>query len=159
MRSEGKQIQGRFVSKQTNVRLGLDVDSRYDSLPATEALRESLAKVDAITIDAGFEGTWDQLAMKMDTNLGDVLRDAADQAVIRQVAASKQQMARKVQEVFSAEQTDLIKWFDQNLVDSQSLTAKADGVLDELGKKVLDGVDASEVTIGRMNEFLQGRLR
>lgn len=159
MRSEGKQIQGRFVSKQTGVRLGLDVDSKYDSLPAAEALRESLAGVDVVTIDAGFEGTWDKLSMNMDTNLGKVLGDAANQAIDRQLAASKQQMAEKVEKAFSAEQEKLFVWFNEKQVDTQTLTAKADSLLEDLGKKLLDGVDSSEVTIGRMNDFLNGRFR
>lgn len=159
MRSERGQVQGRFVSRQTGVRLGLEVDSRYDSLPATEALRQSLAKVDTVTIDAGFEGTWDQLSMSMDTNLGSVLRDAADEAIVRQVEASKAQMAAKVRTTFDKEQQDLIAWFGQKQIDAQSLTAKADGLLEELGKKLLDGVESSEVTIGRMNDFLNGRFR
>lgn len=159
MRSEGGRIQGRFDSRQTGVRLGLDVDSKYDSLPATEALRESLAKVELIAINAGFEGTWDNLAMTMDTNLGDVLRDAADQALRRQVAASKQQMTQKVQATFTQQQADLMKWFTLKQIDAQSLTAKADSLLEEMGKKLLNGVDSSGVTIGRMNDFLKSRLR
>ena len=159
MRSEGDQVQGRFVSRQTGVRLGLDVDSKYDTLPATEALRESLAGVDSVTIDAGFEGTWEKLSMHMDTNLGNVLRDAADDAVHRQLIASKQQMTEKVQRAFEQEQTKLTTWFQQKEIDAQSLTAKADVLLEDLGKKLLDGVDSSEVTIGRMNDFLNGRFR
>jgi uncharacterized protein (TIGR03545 family) len=159
MRSEGDQIQGRFVSKQTGVSLGLVVDSKYDSLPATGALRESLAGVDTVTIDAGFEGTWDQMSMNMETNLGDVLRHAADNAVTRQVAASKQQMAMRVQQTFSKEQDNLLKWFAAKQIDARSLTVQADSLLDDLGKKLLDGVDSTDVTIGRMNDFLNGRFR
>lgn len=159
MRSEGKQIQGRFVSKQTGVRLDLDVDSKYDSLPATHALRESLAAVDSVTIDAGFDGTWERLSMNMDTNLGEILRDAAQDAVTRQVAASKQQMKQQVQQTLEQEQAELMDWFSRKQIDAQSLTAKADGLLEDLGKKLLDGVDSSEVTIGRMNDFLNGRFR
>ncbi|WP_372896365.1 TIGR03545 family protein [Stieleria sp.] len=159
MRSEGEQIQGRFVSKQTGVRLDLEVDSKYESLSATQALRESLAAVDAVTIDAGFEGRWDHLSMNMETNLGDILRDAAQTAITQQVAASKQQMKQKVQQTFDQEQAKLAAWFNQQQVAAQSLTAKADGLLEDLGKKLLDGVDSSEVTIGRMNEFLNGRFR
>lgn len=159
MRSEGGQIEGRFVSKQTGVRLGLAVDSKYDELPATQALRQSLSDVETVTIDAGFEGTWGQLAMTMQTNLGKVLSDAADDAVDRQLAASKQMMAEKVQQTFQREQTKLLSWFNAKQIDAQSLTAKADGLLNDLGKQVLDGVDSSEVTIGRLNEILSGRLR
>ncbi|QEF96802.1 hypothetical protein Mal15_08320 [Stieleria maiorica] len=159
MRSEGDQVQGRLVSKQTGVRLELDVDSKYESLSATQALRESLAAVDTVTIDAGFEGRWERLTMNMDTNLGDILRDAADTAIKQQLAASKQQMKQKLQQTFDQEQAKLVGWFNQQQVAAQSLTAKADGLLEDLGKQLLDGVDSSEVTIGRMNDFLKGRFR
>ena len=97
--------------------------------------------------------------MTMDTNLGNILRDAAEDAVNRQVAASKQQMKLKVQQTLNQEQAKLTEWFKIKQLDAQSLTAKADGLLEDLGKKLLDGVDSSEVTIGRMNDFLKGRFR
>ncbi|MCO8122721.1 TIGR03545 family protein [Stieleria sp. TO1_6] len=159
MRSEGDQIQGRFVSKQTGVRIGLDVDSKYDSLPATTALQQSLAAVDTVTIDAGFEGTWDQMAMQMDTNLGKILRDAVDQAVSQQVDAAKQQLTARVQQAYADEGAKLNQWFKLKQIDAQSMTAQVDGMIDDLGKKLLDGVDSSDATIGRINDILRSRLR
>ncbi len=158
MRSEGDQVQGRFSSRQVGVRLGLDVDSKYASLPATQALRDSLGRVSEITIDAGFSGTWDQLSTTIDTNLGDILRDAATDAVASQVAASKQQMTEKVRSAYAAEQGKLQDWFVAKQVDAQSLTNRADSLLAELSRKLLDGVESSEVTIGRLNTFLNDRF-
>ena len=159
MRSENGQIQGRFASRLTGVEISLDVDSKYDQFPATEAIRESLAGVDVVTIDAAFEGTWESMAMHMDTNLGDILRSAADEAIGRQIAVSKQQMQQKVDETFAKQNAELTAWFDKMQIGAQSLTAKADTLLQDLGKELLDGVDSSEVTIGRMNDFLKGRFR
>lgn len=159
IRSEGERVEGRFVSKQTGVNVALDVDSKYESLPATDALRQSLAAVDTITIDAGFEGRWEDLSLRMNSNLGHALRDAADRAITTQLAASKQRMNEEVQQAFEQEQQRLNAWFEAKQLDARSLTAKADAMLEELGRKLLDGVDSSEVTIGRMSEFLNGRFR
>lgn len=159
MRSEGGHVQGRLVSKQTGLKVGLDVDSKFAALPATEALRESLAGVDSVTIDAGFEGTWEDLSLRMNTNLGQVLHQAANHAITTQVDASKQQLAEKVERAFAEEQAKLLAWFDAKQLDAQSLSAKADQLLEDLGRKLLDGVDSSEVTIGRMSEFLNGRFK
>lgn len=159
MRSEGNFVQGRFVSKQTGVEVGLDVDSKYASLPATKALRDSLAAVDTITIDAGFEGRWNDLDLRMNSNLGHVLRDAANEALVKQVAASKQQMSEKVDQALEKQRGELLAWFETKQLDAKSLAAKADALVEDLGRKLLDGVDSSEVTIGRMSEFLNGRFR
>jgi uncharacterized protein (TIGR03545 family) len=159
MRSEADRVEGRFVSKQTGVQLSLQVDSKFAELPATVALRESLAAVDSVTIDAGFQGTWRQMSMDVNTNLGHLLRDAVEQAVAKQVDASKQQLARQVQQAYQDEQAELRRWFQQKQLDTQSLTAKADELLEDLGRELIDGVESSDVTIGRINDFLNGRLR
>lgn len=159
MRSQNGRIRGQFISKQTGVNLDLAVDSMYDSLPATDALRQSLAAVDTVTINAGFSGDWDNLTTSVDTNLGDILQEAANKAITTQLAATKADMNRRVSEAFVAEQNKLNEWFTAKQTDARSLTAKADSLLEEMGRKLLDGVDSSEATIGRMHDFLKGRLR
>ncbi|OYP34040.1 TIGR03545 family protein [Rhodopirellula sp. MGV] len=159
MRSEGDQVHGILACKQSGVKLGLDVDSKFDKLAATDALRESLDSVDLITIKAEFEGTWQHLAMKMDTNLGDILQNAASEAIARQVQATKQKMAANADRVFVEQQQKLQSWFTTKSASSQQLVAKADQLLAEMSKDVLGGVDSSEITIGRLNDILKSRLR
>ncbi|WP_436716450.1 TIGR03545 family protein [Roseiconus lacunae] len=159
MRSEGDQIHGILACKQSGVKMGLDVDSKYQSVPATEALRQSLSSVDLITIKAEFEGTWEQLAMKMDTNLGDILKDAATEAIAQQVEATKQKMAAKANETLDKQRQELTTWFANKTANSQQLVAQADQLLGDLSKEVLGGVNSSEITIGRLNDILKSRLR
>ncbi|MCC9599983.1 TIGR03545 family protein [Stieleria sp. JC731] len=159
MRSEGDQVHGILACKQTGVKLGLDVDSKYETLAATDALRQSLSDVDMITIKAEFEGTWDHLAMKMDTNLGDILKNAASDAIAKQVEATKAKMVAKADKALLDQQQQLTTWFATKSASSQQLVAKADQLLADLGKDVLGGVDSSEVTIGRLNDLLRSRLR
>ncbi|MEO1614365.1 MAG: TIGR03545 family protein [Planctomycetota bacterium] len=158
MRSEGDQVQGRFVSKQTGVRIGLDVNSQFADLPATRTLRNRLSEVDGITIDAGFQGTWDDLSMNLNSNLGKLLKDATREALDEQIAVSKAKMRRKVEDTFATEHAKLLTWFNEQTSEVESLTAKADEVLQGMGRKLIDGVPSSEVTIGRMNKFLNGRF-
>jgi uncharacterized protein (TIGR03545 family) len=159
MRSEGNKIQGRFVSTQTGVQLGLDVDSKFDDLPATGALRQSLADVDLVTVDAEFNGSWKRLDdLSINSNLGKVLRQASRQAIDLQFADSKRKLSQRLAEVTSKQQHDLRQWFAKQQLDAQSLTAQADALLEGIGNKMLQGVDSSEVTVGRMGEFLRGRF-
>ena len=98
-------------------------------------------------------------SMTMDTNLGNLLTDAAEKAVTRQIEASKQKLALEVEQEFQSQREALVSWYSEKQIDAQGLTAKADKLLMELSDEVLGGVDASEMTIGRMNDFLKGRLR
>lgn len=159
LRSEGDQIQGRFVSKQTGVRLGLDVDSKYESLPATMALRDSLAAVDTVEIDAGFNGTWDELQMDMNTNLGQILQRATSDAVNSQLAASKKEMTERINRAHLDQQMKLRDWFAKQQGEARTLLASADGLVEELSKKVLGDVDSAEVTVGRLQQFFESKLR
>ena len=77
VRTENDQIEGRLVSKQTGVKMDLNVDSKYAGTAAVKSLRESLAAVDRIEVDARFQGTWRDLDMNLNTNLGQILRTAA----------------------------------------------------------------------------------
>ncbi|MEM0927027.1 MAG: TIGR03545 family protein [Planctomycetota bacterium] len=158
MRSEGDQIQGRFVTKQTGVHVGLDVNEQLAELPGTKTLQESLRNIDEITIDAGFQGTWENLSMNLNSNLGKRLKEATQQAMREQIAASKQEMKRRVEDTFAEERTQLTSWFNQQSAKVTSLTAEADALIKTVGRGMIDDVESSEVTIGRLNQFLKGRF-
>ncbi|KAA5545272.1 TIGR03545 family protein [Roseiconus nitratireducens] len=159
LRSEGQQIQGRFVSKLTGVRMAMQVDSKYASLPALQSIEQSLAAVDTIEIDAGFNGTWELMKMDMNTNLGQVFQGATEQAVASQLAASKQALSEKVDRICQNQQLQLREWFNQQEGQARQLVAKADQLVEQLGEKMLGQVDPAEVTLGRMQQIFKGKLR
>ncbi len=104
LRTEGDRIEGRLVSKQTDVHMGLSTDPKYADSAVVVSLRDSLAAVNRIEIDANFAGTWKDLDLKLNTNLGQVLRRASQDAIDGQIRQSKQQLAAKVEKAH-AEQT------------------------------------------------------
>ena len=115
--------------------------------------------MDLVTVDAEFSGNWKRLDdVSINSNLGKVLRRASRQAIELQFADSKRKLSQRLAEVTSKQQQDLRDWFVKQQVNAQSLTAQADALLEGIGKKMLDGVESSDVTIGRMNKFLRGRF-
>lgn len=155
LRTEGDAVSGRFVSKQKGTRIRLEVDSKYASLPATDALRESLAAVDLVEIDAGFSGTWDKYQLQLDTNLDEILRDATRQAVESQLAQSRQRLAAQIDRVHSEQTEKLTQWFAGKQVEALTLSAGTDGLVEALNEKLFGGVDSAEVTLGRLREYLR----
>ncbi len=97
IRTEGEKIEGRLVSKQTDVHMDLSVDPKFADSAAAVSLRDSLAAVDRIEIDANFAGTWKDIDLKLNTNLGQILRRASQDAIDGQIRQSKQALAAKVE--------------------------------------------------------------
>ena len=155
LRTEGEQVQGRFISKQTGTRLRFDVDSKYANLPATRVLRDRLAAIETVEIDAGFEGRWDDYRMSVNTNLDRLLRDATDEAIQVQLAESKRVLAEKIDRVSREQQEKLTQWFAEKQVEALSLKSSTDGLVEAVNKKLLGGVDSAEVTLGRLRKFLR----
>ncbi|MEL6107724.1 MAG: TIGR03545 family protein [Planctomycetota bacterium] len=155
LRTEGDGVSGRFVSKQTGTRIRLEVDSKYASLPATEALRQSLAAVDLVEIDAGFSGTWDKYQLQLNTNLDEILGDATRRAVESQLAQSRQRLAAQIDRVHSEQTEKLTQWFAGKQVEALTLSAGTDGLVEALNEKLFGGVDSAEVTLGRLREYLR----
>lgn len=159
VRSEGKQIEGRLVSKQTGVRIALSIDPKLADSAAAVSLRNSLAAVDRIEIDAGFAGTWNDVELKLQTNLGQILRRASQEAIAGQIRQSQQQLTAQVEKVHLEQSTALRQWLGEQQSEARSLLASADKSIEEMSQKVLDDVGDADAYLGRLRGAIRGRLK
>lgn len=160
IRSEGSQIEGRFVSKQTDVQMDLNVDPKFAKSAGVTSLRDSLAAVDRIEIDANFAGTWKDLNLKLNTNLGQVMRRAAQDAIDGQLRESKQMLAAKIEKLHQDQTLELRQWLGSQTSEARTLLASADKSIEEMSEKVLTDVSKAEALMGsRLRSAVQGRLR
>jgi uncharacterized protein (TIGR03545 family) len=159
VRTEGNQLEGRLVSKQTGVQMGLDVDSKYQSNAAVNSLQESLAHVDRIEMDASFRGTWKNLDLNLNTNLGQVLRRASQDAIAHQVRASQDRLAVAVEKAHLEQTRELQQWLGSRQSEARSLLASADKSIEEMSQKVLDEVGDADAYLGVLRGAIRGKLR
>ena len=160
VRTEGDQVEGRMVSKQTGVNIDLSVDPKYADKAGVRSIRDSLASVDRIEIDANFSGTWKKLDMDLNTNLGQVLRRAGEDAVADQLRESKAKLASEINKVHNEQTMQLRQWLGEQAGEARSLLASADKSIAEMSRKVLSEVgDAEEMLGSRLRSAVMGKLR
>jgi uncharacterized protein (TIGR03545 family) len=160
VRTEGNQVEGRLVSKQTGVEMDLNVESKYAKSAGVQSIRNSLAAVDRIEIDANFNGTWKKLDLDLNTNLGQVLRRAGEDAVADQMRESKAKLAAEINKVHTEQTMELRKWLGGQAGEARTLLASADKSIEELSRKVLtEANDAQEMLGSRLRSAVMGKLR
>ena len=160
VRTEGDNVEGRMVSKQTGVEMDLNVESKYANSAGVQSLRNSLAAVDRIEIDANFTGTWKKLDLDLNTNLGQVLRRAGEDAVADQMREGKAKLAAEVNKVHAEQTIQLRKWLGEQAGEARTLLASADKSIEEMSRKVMTEVgDAEELLGSRLRSAVLGKLR
>ncbi len=159
LRTEGQQIEGRLVSKQTGVQMDLTVDPKLARSAAVVSLRESLSVVDRIEIDARFAGTWQDIDLQMNTNLGQIMRRATRDAVDGQLRQSRAQLAAKVEQVHAEQTAELRNWLGKQQSEALSLLASADKSIEEMSAKVFDQVGVADEYLGKLRGAMRGGLR
>lgn len=160
VRTEGDDIEGRFVSKQTGMQIDLNVDPKFDRTAGVTSLRDSLAAVDRIEIDANFAGTWRDFDMKLNTNLGQVMRRATQDAVDMQLRQSKQLMAAKIEKAHADQTMALRQWLGTHATEARTLLASADKSIEEMSEKFLGQAGNAEDLLGsRLRSVIQTKLR
>ena len=159
IRAEGENIEGRFVSKQTGVMMDLSVDPKYADSAAAISMKESLAAVDRIELDANFAGTWKDMDLKLNTNLGQILHRASQDAVNGQIRQSKEKMAAKINSVHLQQTLELREWLGSRQGEALELLASADKSIEEMSKKVLNEAGEADALLGRLRSAIRGKVR
>ena len=159
IKTEGDQLEGRLVSKQTGVSLDLSTPAKFANSAAAESLRESLSFVDRIEMDAKFSGTWRDLDLRLSSNLGQVLRRAGEDAIAKQVADSKRQLAATIRQEHTNQSLALQQWLGSRQNEAQSLLANAEKFIDEMGRKVQNEVGDADAYLGKLRGAIRGKLR
>lgn len=159
IRTEGDAIEGRLVSKQTGIQMDLAVDPKYAHTAAATSLKDSLAAVERIEIDANFSGTWKDIDLKLNTNLGQILHRASQDAINGQIRESQAKLAAKIEQAHSEQAVELQNWLSTHQGEALNLLAKADKAIEEMSRKVLDESGEADAVLGRLRSVIRGKLR
>ena len=159
VRCDGDRLHGRMVSKRTGLKTSLEVGSDLADIPAVQSLRSSLAAIDRIEIDAGFDGTWDNLDLNLQTNLTRTLQQATREALDYQIQASRAQLASRLQDVHREQTQELHQWLTSRQDEARSLLVSADQSIEEMRQKVLSEVGDADAYLGRLRSAIRGPLR
>jgi uncharacterized protein (TIGR03545 family) len=156
IRTQGDEITGRLVSKQTGATIALAVDPEYADTVAVAAFQESMAAVDRIEIDADFGGTWDDIDLDLHCNLNTILRRASQQALTSQLEDAKTRLAAKIEKTHYEEALSLQRWLGTQQRQARSLLADADQSIQEMNQKVLDEVGNADAYLGKLRGAIRG---
>lgn len=162
--TEGDQVNGHLISKQTGVRLSLETNEETAQLAAVKSLAGSLDAINQITVDARFNGTWDQfrssdswndLAFNINTNLGRELQSAAKDAIAQQALASRELVTGKINSAFAQQQSQLADWIKTHEAKAQEMLALSDSMLESIGNQVVNEMGQGDVYIGRLQQAIK----
>jgi uncharacterized protein (TIGR03545 family) len=159
VRTQGDKINGRLVSKQTGVRLDLNVDPKYANSAAAVSLHRSLAAVDRIEIDASFAGTWKDLDFDVKTNLGQILGRASQDAIDGQIRETRAQLVAKVEKTHLEQTVALRQWLESQQSEARSLLASADKTIEEMSQKVRDDAGGADAYLGKLRNAIRGGIK
>jgi len=139
--------------------MNLNVEEQYAETPAVVSLQQSLAAVNSIEMDADFSGTWRDMDVKLNSNLGQVFHRATQDAIAGQVQATKQQLAKKVADAHLKQSVELRNWLGSRQTEARSLLASADKSIEEMSRKVINEMGDADAYLGKLRTAIQGRLR
>jgi uncharacterized protein (TIGR03545 family) len=159
VRTEGDQLSGRLVSKQTGMKMDLEVDPKYADTIAVTTFRDSLSTVDRIEIDANFSGTWRDLDLSLSCNLDQILKRASREAIAGQMEDVKAKWAAKIEKAHYEQAASLQQWLVSQQTQARSLLADADRSIQEMNQKVLDEVGNADAYLGKLRGAIRGGLR
>lgn len=159
MRTEGDQIEGRLVSKQTGVQMKLNVVPKLAQSAAVASLRDSLSTVDRIEVDARFAGTWKNIDLELNTNLNQIMRRATRDAIDGQMRQTRELMTKKINKIHAEQTAELREWLGKQQGEALSLLASADKSIEEMSAKVFDEVGTADKYLGKLRGAIQGKLR
>lgn len=153
----GDNVDGRLVSKQTGVSMDLALDGDLSDSIAAKSLDDSLQMIDRIEVNAEFSGTWKELDIDLQTNLGKALRLAAKEAVAGQFAASKQDLADRIAVAQAEESARLREWIASHQGEAQSLLAEADSTIEQMRQKIVSEIGDVDY-IGRLGDAFKKKF-
>jgi len=150
LNSVGDHIEGRLVSRRLNTRIVLDGPEKIARTPMFTSLKNSLASVDRIEVDANFDGTWKDPQFKINSNLTGILKSGIHEATTGQIAATRQKMEAEVDRVYAQQVNQLQEWLASQQVKTNQLLAKADSTVQDVSRKVISETNKADAYLGRL---------
>ena len=158
LRLEDDQVDGRLVSKQSDVDMRLNVDGAIGESFAAKSLAQSLQSIDRVEVNASITGTLDRLELGgLQTNLDRALKLAANDAVKGQIAASKLAMADRIAQVHQEESARLRDWIASHEGQADQMLARADSIIETTRQKILGEIGDRDY-IGGLDAIIKKRF-
>ncbi|TVP98632.1 MAG: TIGR03545 family protein [Planctomycetaceae bacterium] len=156
LRTRGERIDGRVVSRRTETRIELDGPTRVRETPMFVGLRDALAQVDQIRIDAEVTGSWDAPEFRVETDLTERLKTGVQDAAKEQIADVRRRMASEVDRFHARQLDELREWLGGQQQQADRLLAKADTAVQEISRKVMAETQRGDAYLGKLRGKLPG---
>ncbi|WP_164104600.1 TIGR03545 family protein [Candidatus Laterigemmans baculatus] len=159
LQSVGNRIEGRLVSKQTGTKLDLATNEKLQDTVIIRSLKESLAKIDHVDVDATFAGTWRSIDLEVQTNLTSGLSRGVQLAVEAQLEATRAKLVAQVERVHQQQMQALQEWVNEQQIDARTLLAETQASIDAASQKLVGELGAPEAYLGRLRGGLDKALK
>jgi uncharacterized protein (TIGR03545 family) len=151
--STGDTVQGRIVSRRVDTKIDLTSNPKIANTVIAKNLKESLAAVDRVEVDATFAGTWADMDVSVSTNLTQTLKAGMSQAIAAQVSETRASLNAKLNETYQTQMAELQTFVTNEQTQARTLVAKADTTIQEFSEKILGESGAAESYLGRLRGF------
>lgn len=143
-------LRGRLVSRRVGTNISVQSNSEVSGSALVSSLKQSLAAVDRVEVDAAFDGTWADMNVAISTNLTQVFKTGMDQAIAAQVTATRSELAAKLNATYQTQMDELQAYLASEQTQARNLIAKADATIQDLSAKVLSETGAADAYLGRL---------
>ncbi len=156
---QGDDVQGRVVSKQPNAKVKVVAKERWQNSPLVGALEKSLSELDHLEFEAQFQGTWRRMDMKVATNLSTKLGEGLQLAAAESMNQVRGKLASGVESEYQRQLQDLEVWLASQQGEARKIVAKADELVESVGKKAVAELGVPDAYLGRFREGFKGIVK
>lgn len=156
LNTRGDQVDGRLVSRRVDSKIELSATEKIARTPMFETMRDTLAAIDRVEIDAKFNGTWQQPHVTINTNLTAVLKTGIRDATEGQIAQTREKMEAEIDRVYAKQVGELQQWLAGQQLKTNELLAKADNTVQDISRKVMSETNKADAYLGRLRGNLPG---
>lgn len=159
LESIGEEMTGRLVSRQKETRVDLATSADLDRLVVVQSLKQNLAAIHQVDIDARFRGSWQNIEMDLQTNLTSCIADSIQRAVNDQVAASRRRLEQSVEQAYTQQTNELQQWLGQQQSGARELVAQTDQIIAEMNQRVAKEIGSADAYLGKLRAGLGKALK
>jgi uncharacterized protein (TIGR03545 family) len=150
LNTRGDQVDGRIVSRRIDTTIELSGSERIARTPMFTTMRDTLATIDRVEIDAKFNGTWQKPQVTINTNLTAVLKSGIREATEDQIAQTRERVEAEIDRVYAKQVGELQQWLAGQQMMTNELLAKADNTVQDVSRKVMSETNKADAYLGRL---------
>lgn len=156
VRARGERLDGRVVSRRTGTHIELNAPEEFQRTPLYRGIRDTLARIDQVQVEAELSGSWTDPDLRIETNVTELLKSGFRDAAQAQVADARWRLESEIDRVYQEQQGELRNWLASQQVQADRLLAKADAQVQEVSRKVMTETQRGDAYLGRLRDKLPG---